>query len=360
MPRARSRSSVMACLALRWAASTSSRARSRSASVPPGRAAEVLPGQAELHGHRDHLGLRAVVQIPLDPAQPRRGVVHRVGPGLLQFTHPVPQRRPEQPGGQPPIHGVALLQPPRAIEQHGQPRRNQGEGDGQGMHRPGHQQGVRLPPHQPPRQVDHHAVHVQDLPPDRKRQIGEPPQQQVGRDDHGERRERQLEQQVAASPPTSGIGQGRPGPAQGACLRAQRRRRHDLQSQQPAGQVAVDRAELPGPQQDTISSGSPTSIPGETERQPETDGDSGHDEGKAGNREQQSEGRVPDLPRGIPAERRAQQPQRGLPEPDPVTRGAGRARGRCGGSREGAAPPIAGRGGPLVRPAGRSPGLRCP
>ena len=89
MPRARSRSSVMASLAPRWAASTSSRTRSRSAcTVPLSAAAELLPGQAQLHGDGDHLGLRSVVQVPLDPAQPRRRVLHHVGPGLLQLTHP--------------------------------------------------------------------------------------------------------------------------------------------------------------------------------------------------------------------------------------------------------------------------------
>ena len=93
MPRARSRSSVMASLAPRWAASTSSRARSRSAcavpsTVPP----SFSRGQAQLHGDGDHLGLRPVVQVPLDPAQPRGRVVHCVGPGLLQLTHP-PRKR---------------------------------------------------------------------------------------------------------------------------------------------------------------------------------------------------------------------------------------------------------------------------
>ena len=56
---------------------------------PVDRAAELLPGQPQLHGDGDHLGLRPVVQVPLDPAQPRGRVVHHVGPGLLQLTHPV-------------------------------------------------------------------------------------------------------------------------------------------------------------------------------------------------------------------------------------------------------------------------------
>ena len=51
-------------------------------------AAELLPGQPQLHGDSDHLSLRPVVQVPLDTAKPRGRVVHQVGPGLLQLTHP--------------------------------------------------------------------------------------------------------------------------------------------------------------------------------------------------------------------------------------------------------------------------------
>ena len=56
---------------------------------PIGHAAELLHGQPQLHGDSDHLGLRAIMQVPLDPAQPRGRIVHHVGPGLLQLTHPV-------------------------------------------------------------------------------------------------------------------------------------------------------------------------------------------------------------------------------------------------------------------------------
>ena len=55
---------------------------------PGDRAAELLPGQPQLHGDGDHLRLRSVVQVPLDPAQPRGRVIHHAGPGLLQLTHP--------------------------------------------------------------------------------------------------------------------------------------------------------------------------------------------------------------------------------------------------------------------------------
>ena len=299
---------------------------------PGDRAAELLPGQAQLHGHRDHLGLGPIVQVPLDPAQPRGRVVHRVGPALLQFTHPVPQRRPEQPDDQLPVLGVAPLQPPRAIEQRSQARRNQGEGDSQGMHRLDHQQGIWLPPHQPSRHVDHHAVGVQDLPPDRKGQIRDPPSHQVDHDDRAQHREQQLEQQVGTGPPAGRIGQHRPDPAEGARLRAQRRRRLDLHPQQPAGQAAVDRAEPPGAQQGHHQQRHPDQHASETERHPQADGEGDQDEHKAGNREQQPEHRELDLPPGIPGERRPQQLRRGLPEPDPVARGSGGATAGATGS----------------------------
>ena len=59
---------------------------------PVDHAAELLGGQPQLHGDGDHLRLRAVVQVPLDPAQPRGRVVHQAGPGPLQLTHP-PRKR---------------------------------------------------------------------------------------------------------------------------------------------------------------------------------------------------------------------------------------------------------------------------
>jgi hypothetical protein len=192
------------------------------------------------------------------------------------------------------------------------------------MHRPGHQQGIWLPPHQPSRHVDHHAVDVQDLPPDRKGQIRDPPSQQVDHDDRAKQRQQQLEQQVGTGPPADRIGQDRPDPAEGARLRAQRRRRLDLHSQQPPGQAAVDRAEPPGAQQGHHQQWQPKQHAGETERQPQAEGEGDQDEHEAGNREQQPEGRVLDLPAGLPGERSPQQLPRGLPDPDPVVRGPGR------------------------------------
>ena len=59
---------------------------------PVDHAAELLGGQPQLHGDGDHLRLRAVVQVPLDLAQPRGRVVHQVGPGPLQLTNP-PRKR---------------------------------------------------------------------------------------------------------------------------------------------------------------------------------------------------------------------------------------------------------------------------
>jgi len=68
---------------------------------PVDRAAELLSGQPQLHGDGDHLSLRPVVQVPLDPPQPRGRVLHQVGPGLLQLTHPLRQRSNEQVVGDP-------------------------------------------------------------------------------------------------------------------------------------------------------------------------------------------------------------------------------------------------------------------
>jgi hypothetical protein len=68
---------------------------------PVDHAAELLRGQPQLHGDGNHLSLRAVVQVPLDPAQNRRRVVHHAGPGPLQLTNPLRQRSNEQPVGDP-------------------------------------------------------------------------------------------------------------------------------------------------------------------------------------------------------------------------------------------------------------------
>ena len=212
------------------------------------------------------------------------------------------------------------------------------------MHGIRHQYGVWFPPREPPGDVDHDAVGVQDLPPDRKEQVGEPPEQQVGQDDHAKHRQRQLEQQVGTGPPADGIGQDRPGPPEGASLRTQRRRRRDLQSQQPACQAAVDRAEPPGAEQGHHQQRQPDQHASETERQSQADGDGDHDKHKARNCEQKSEGRKFDLPPTIPGERLPQQAQYGLPEPDPVATGPGRAHGSYNRRRGDVAPRIAGRG----------------
>lgn len=55
---------------------------------PVGHAAELLHGQPQFHGDGNHLRLRAIVQVPLDPAQPGSRVVHQAGPGPLQLPHP--------------------------------------------------------------------------------------------------------------------------------------------------------------------------------------------------------------------------------------------------------------------------------
>ena len=54
---------------------------------------ELLLGQAELHGHGHELRLGAVVQVPLDAAQPGRRVVHDARPALLEGADPLGARR---------------------------------------------------------------------------------------------------------------------------------------------------------------------------------------------------------------------------------------------------------------------------
>jgi hypothetical protein len=57
---------------------------------------EDLPGGIQGHAHCHQPGLRAVVQVPLDPAHLRRPGVDRLGPGLGQMTDP--QRELRLPG----------------------------------------------------------------------------------------------------------------------------------------------------------------------------------------------------------------------------------------------------------------------
>src|ERR1700733_6834914 len=50
---------------------------------------QLLPGQAELHGQGHELRLGAVVQVPLDGAEPGRGIVHDLRPALLKRLDPL-------------------------------------------------------------------------------------------------------------------------------------------------------------------------------------------------------------------------------------------------------------------------------
>ena len=89
IPRARSRSSARAS-ALRRRASASSAAR-------PQVGFELLLGHAEAHAERDQTRLRAVVQVPLDPAE--LGLLHvdRSCAGRLELLDPVLVRRAKTP-----------------------------------------------------------------------------------------------------------------------------------------------------------------------------------------------------------------------------------------------------------------------
>ncbi len=336
MPRARSRSSMMASLALRCAASTSSRARSRSAALTPDR--QLLPGQAQLHRHRHHLGLRPVVQVALDPAQPGRRVVHRAGPALLQFPHPVLHRRPEQPGHHPLVEGVAALHRPRRPGQRGQAARDERERDREGVNLPVDQERVRRPPLQPARHVDHDAVGVPERPPDRERQVRDAVQHDVEAEEHAEHRQRQLQQQVGAGPPAGPVGQQRPEPASapgwassggGAGIR------HPIIR---AASRRFSPAQPPGHQRDRRQQRQPDQHAGRAERQAEAGAERGHDDDEAGNRQRQPEDRVAALPPGRSPGRPAERVKEQLREVGPAPFRRGRPRRPGSGRRERAAP----------------------
>ena len=99
------------------------------------RAGEALPGHAEVHGQGDQPLLRAVVQIPLDPAALGVGRGDDVGPAAGQRLDPLRQflaaARPEQRPGRGLIRPRHLPgQPGRREQQPG--RRDDGGGPGGG------------------------------------------------------------------------------------------------------------------------------------------------------------------------------------------------------------------------------------
>ena len=53
---------------------------------------QLLLGHAESHGQSDQLGLGAVVQVALDPAQCGGRSVERLAAGLLETAHPAGHR----------------------------------------------------------------------------------------------------------------------------------------------------------------------------------------------------------------------------------------------------------------------------
>ena len=222
MPRARSRSSVMASLALRWAASTSSSARSRSASAIPAagsrarrpacRRASPWPGPASWRPP------------PSGPARRRAGPA-RSGAAAR------PSRPPRGPGSAPARAPAASAAGRAAWRPASRPRcwpPSIASGAQTGHRAPagtraketarewtaGHQHRVRRPPGQPPRHLDHHAEERAGSP-TRSGTSGRRPRRPArSTRDHGEHRERQLEQQVGTGPPADRIGQPRPDPAE--------------------------------------------------------------------------------------------------------------------------------------------------
>ena len=93
MPRTSERSSASAVV-------EDSRASAISVRPRPRVAGDQFLGQAEIHRQGDQLGLRAVVQVALDPAQLGGGVVDRLRPRGLQLADPLLQLGVLRPGQQ--------------------------------------------------------------------------------------------------------------------------------------------------------------------------------------------------------------------------------------------------------------------
>ena len=93
---------------------------------------QLLPGQAELHGQGHELRLGAVVQVPLDAAQPRRGIVHDARPALLKRLDPLRGRAAaEQAAHQPPVDLGEAVRRPRGDDQQEGAEREEAERAGQ-------------------------------------------------------------------------------------------------------------------------------------------------------------------------------------------------------------------------------------
>ena len=94
---------------------------------------ELLLGQAELHGQGHQLGLRAVVQVAFDVAEPGRRVVHRVCSGLLQIADPLGERGgvarsgSEQAADERSVHLGDRVRQPRGREQQDRAERQEQE-----------------------------------------------------------------------------------------------------------------------------------------------------------------------------------------------------------------------------------------
>jgi hypothetical protein len=138
-------------------------------------AGQLLLRAGERHRDGDEPGLRAVVEVALDPAQRRDGVLHGQRPRLLQDLHPLVEPPAAEQGARhrPDDEGEQPARGPGAERQHGQP-------DDGGEQRRGpavHPDVVGQPDAAP-------AVLLDRLPPQRIGQSGEPVEPHADR--HGQ------------------------------------------------------------------------------------------------------------------------------------------------------------------------------
>ena len=162
-------------------------------------AMELLLGQAQLHRQGHELRLSAIVQVPLDAAEPGGRIVHGTRPALLEGTDPLGGRTgAEQRADEPPVGLRDPAHQPRGGEHHGRADRDEQERAGEvDAGRPA------LPEH-PPCRVGEEVQATEPAPKgDRQAEGGE----------------RQLHREVGAGPPGSRVGDPSAQPVERLTLR---------------------------------------------------------------------------------------------------------------------------------------------
>jgi hypothetical protein len=193
------------------------------------RGAEPLLGHVQAHRQRDQSDLRPVVEVPLQPAQQRRRVVHGQRPGLLQVAYPLGEvARPEQGAQQPAVHRDHPAGEPGGGEQ--RQRADAGGEEGAARER-------RDRPHD--RAAGGADLLMDDRPAQRRDAI-EPSDQPPGRRVQFEDRDRQLHQQVRGRAPARLVPQPSVQPGEELAGGARLRRRGEALPQQACGQGPVE------------------------------------------------------------------------------------------------------------------------